>query len=313
MAKDQIRVPALDRSYPVHSVTEDGQKVQVATANVRMYEGESVWRNSVLPQFETEEKQLKSTNKAWHPLDHYDALEPLLEAGWQFAQYDINRGGLNGRFLMTHPEGVRYQDLFDWDSDIWNHRDRDKDGGITEAILVQSPIRPGAPKTYRRGFFRFVCTNGLVDSALDLAVLKMNAENWSMADLQEKILATPHVTEEMIRGEKVGTPRGSQKFFEFLERYYLEPDNASVRDLPAFARDLIRPFDNIPEWVGLNAISQFHAISEAKVPVHRMDVMNAWTGAINMPSDTEHSVQGVLNKVERLTSATADLIGVYSM
>ena len=310
---DQRTVPIVDKSHTIHSFDPQTLRpVEVGVANVRMYQGESVFRNTALHPFETEEKQFKPTKAEWVPFDHQDALAPLLDRGWEITQMATNRGGFNGHFQLTRPNGLVWNDLFDADQEIWGAGAGQKDG-LMEMIRVKHNITPGGYAIYDRGFFRLVCTNGLVRKELDLDHIRMNAQNFSEEDLVEEMLNPPVITEAMILGDVAGTPKGARQFAEFIERQYIDPE--ANANLPKVAKKMARPFESIPAWVGLNAIAQFYAIADQKREVREMELMNAWTGAINQPDDEgdTRTRVGVLNKVESLTAASADLMGVFSL
>lgn len=310
---NQRTVPIVDKSHTIHSFDPRTlQPLEVGTAQVRMYQGESVFRNTALHPYETEEKSFKPTKNEWIPFDHQDALAPLLDRGWEITKMATNRGGFNGVFQLTRPNGLRWDDLFTADQDIWGADVGQKDG-LMEMIQVRHNISPGGYAVYDRGFYRLVCTNGMVRKELELGHMRMNASNFDEAELVEEMLNPPVITEDMILGDVAGTPKGARQFAEFIERQYLDPE--ANAHLPKVAKKMAKPFESIPSWVGLNAIAQFYAIAEQKRDVREMELMNAWTGAINQPDEEgdSRSRVGVLNKVQSLTEASSNLMGVFSL
>lgn len=311
---EQRTVPILDKSHTLYSFhPETHTKVEVGTAQVRMYEGENVFRNDAYQPFETEPKSFKPTKNEWLPFDHFDALQPLLDEGWQIQKMYTNRGGLNGIFQLTNPNGLRWDDVFTADQEVWG-ADVGKKDGLMELIQIHHNISPGGYAKYNRGFFRLVCTNGLVREELELGTYRANANNFDPQALVQEMLNTPRITADQILGPVAGSARGAQKFSDFIERFYIDPE--SNANLPRVAKEMARPFESVPHWVGLNAITQFAGLKDQKRDVREMELMNAWTGAMNQPAydgDENRSRVGVLNKVNSLTTASANLMGIFSL
>ncbi len=163
------------------------------------------------------------------------------------------------------------------------------------------------------GFFRAICSNGLVTKALGLADVRVNSHNINEISLAEELFGKVVVSEEVLRGPQIGHKKGVIAFSKFLRNYYENPE--FVDAAPPFVKEMTSSFDNIPHWIGLNAVQQFEAMANMKGKPHSGDVVNAWTNAINYnPNEEENrSTSRGLRKLDVLTKNASDLISVYSM
>ena len=306
-------VIASQKHIPVHSLDDKGKSIKVGEVRTTMYQGEDVWRNDFIGGLDTEPKQLKSTNRAWVPFDHKQTLKPLFDAGWEASNIKLMNGGRKMWGLFNNPKGESLKDIFDWDAGFYPPGTTQQDGGIQSGIIVTSEISPNRSSRYQLGFFRVVCANGLVTKALGLADVRVNANNKDEISLANELFGKVVMSEDVLRGPKIGHKKGVIAFSKFLRNYY--EDAEFITHAPPFVQEMTHSFGNIPHWMGLNAVQQFEAMVNMKGKPHSGDVVNAWTNAINYnPNDEEErSTSRGLRKLDVLTKNASDLISVYSM
>ena len=94
-------------------------------------------------------------------VDHAAIFEPILAAGWTVAKHDVLRSG--AKALTTFKsDDFPVEDIIRWDGLYQDDRP------LLPSLLVRADARRGSSYSITAGWFRLVCTNGLVSKQFEL-------------------------------------------------------------------------------------------------------------------------------------------------
>lgn len=243
----------------------------------RVYEGENVQRHSFMAKESEKEYALGPTTEAFHFRDWPEVFKPVLDRGFEVKKLYTSRGGLKIHATLADPKGAVIPDPVSWDKDIWGGSD-----GLQQCIQITGGIKPGSGFHYRNGFFRQVCTNGLVLEFLGLGRADFNHITFDSQKAAEALFGhevTVMPDGQYLLGKPIGSRKALAKVAGMLERIN-EPDY--LANQPEFARDLLAPLGGFPDSFVSEAVAQFMTfINNAGREVHEIDIANALTSAEN--------------------------------
>lgn len=326
-----------ERTRDVHHYDQKGNVISLGKVVTRNYRNEQAQRHYFLSRKgeEGSEKMYKLgvTTSHFRFVDHTVALDPFLNQGYAIKDTIISRGGMHMYAVLERPDASIIMDPMNWDAQYWH--DRSGSGmrlvprELHESVVVFSSIRPGKGMTYRRGWFRLICSNGLVAEILNLGTMKFNHTNWNAGSVREKMGLLPGLSEKNQFGPYIGNGHGAYRLGSLLDSLSAvlsdeEGDDEEsttnyvderLLELPLFIRDEVRSFLAMPIWFRQMLAKQFYAMSEVE-RINGLDVVNAITNPINLQRfhETEpHSVLRPLVRANQMSTAASKLIGAFSL
>lgn len=333
-----------EERHPVHVFDEDLDRIHIGDIVSRVYEGERVQRHLYEPNsaagqvvgtrnFKDEKVySLGPTTTRFDFVDHAEALAPLVERGFTIEKQYISKGGLNLTAILTPPNATEIEDPIHWDdARFTSEQHLARPRRMNESVMVQTSIRPGKAINYRRGWFRLICTNGLVAEVMDLGSARFNHANFSGDRLLEKIDSFPRMPTDgdKVFGPIIGNAKGCNSFASLLERLAegrtAEPEadeddegdgTEFDQEIPFFARKHVSVFSRIPTWFLLAYASNLRDAAKMDQGVIRaLDILNAVTNPINSEgaSENAHSIFRPLNRTGSIIEATVTLLGAMSL
>ena len=325
-----------EKIRPLHAYTQHGHVQELGNVVTRNYRGEQAARHYFIGKDEKgvdKTYKLGVTTSRFQFVDHTVALDPLLNRGYTIKDTVISRGGMNMYAVLERPNAQEIADPMNWDLQFWH----DETGSgtkvvprtMTESIVVFSSIKPGKAINYRRGYYRLICSNGLVAEVLDLGHIKANHAAWSHDLISSHLNLLPTLSETIEWGAYAGSPHGCLRFARLLGQLAELPDTAEfdedgtqpltieavVLELPLFIRDLIKPILSMPSWFRSSIAAQFTALAEVERKIFALDVVNAVTNPINIERGQvdPHSVLAPLVRANVITTAATKMIGAFSL
>lgn len=263
----------------------------------RVYEGEEVQRH----HFEaagkdiTKPYKLGPTTTQFEFFDWPDLMAPVLEQGYSIEKLHLSRGGLRAHIIFSNKD-LTYKDPIGWDKGVWGASKT-----LYDSVVFNGGIKPGNGFHYRRGFFRQVCTNGLVLETMAMGSGSYNHSNFKPESLAEalfgQVLGGPET------GPVIGHSKGLQKAVQLIgtER----PSN-----MPLFLNEFVNPLEGITGEFATEAVQQFELLCQNKKEIQEIDIANALTSAANLlqkaPDRLPHQLLNIQKSITRLT-------GIYSL
>ncbi len=357
---DKEMVPVSETQSPVTVLDlKTMNPIQIGVVVSRIYEGESVQRHEYYPGAEAQQYlelgtvpnrpsyRLGTTTTEWQFTDHMEALDPLLQVGYLPKKQYLGRGGLSLYTMLEAPDPVVFRDPVDWDIDYWNNApldDRDQRlREVREAVIVQSAIRPKKGISYHHGWWRMICTNGLMSEVLGLETLKMshlNFDSEKVEDFASNLNSVkPYIDGDVNnqKGPLVGNLNGIRHllsiFRQLSENPTIDADGLEDEDedqvsisanllddqaLPWSVKQALSPIINMNRWYNLELCDQFEmminyyaSMSGPRQPIYAFDLLNAISNPLNYPG--EHAVMRGLMKSPGLFKTCANLVGTFSL
>lgn len=263
----------------------------------RVYEGEDVQRHHFETLNKKEEVQtykLGPTTTEFKFFDWPQLINPILDQGFGIKKLELSRGGLKAHVIFSDPTRT-YKDPIGWDKGVWGSSKQ-----LEDSVVFTGGIRPGSGFHYRRGFFRMVCTNGLVIETLEMGHGDYNHQNFKPASLADALFAKALTPQD---GPVIGTSLGLSKAVQLIGSP--RPEN-----MPSFLSDLVSPLEELNGQFASNAVSQFELLINSQKEVHEIDLANGLTSAMNMlkdpPAKLPHQILNIQRSLTKLT-------GIYSL
>lgn len=336
-------VPVGEKTRDVHHYTTTGQVVTLGQIISRNYKGEQAQRHYFHSAKGEEGKpktyRLGVSTHQFKFVDHTVALDPLINRGYTIKDTVISRGGIHMYSVLERPDAVPINDPIDWDLQYWHGQSgsglQRVARELRESVVVFSAIRPGKGIKYHRGWFRMICSNGLVAELLRLGSAKLNHANWSGPSILNGLKLSEAFGEVQV-GPYVGSQRGVTRLARLIESLITLPETEAettdpedgtvsasveelIRDLPLFIQDEVRPFLAMPIWFRQALADQFYTMAaniRETQKVSALDVINAVTNPINLErfhAAEPHSVLRPLTRTNVLTTSASKLIGAFSL
>lgn len=323
MTQEKIVVKQSQR--PVEFLNDAGNVEVLGNLISRTYLGEDVQRHEFEATRTDRSYLLGTSREGMQFINHVEGMQVLHDHGYVKRDMVLTMGGTELFAVWDNPEGVTYDDPILWDKSIWDHRS-ELGGTMTESIIQRGSIRPGLGTSFQRGFFRGICSNGLVAELLSLGRVRYNVSNWSPANLEEDLFGqdVAVLKQEQLMGERVGTNRSVARFGELLKTLRQTEDRPEyLASLPKFVRPMVAPFARVPKWFLESVEKQTELfVASGLKDVHELDVSNILTNAVNItrfgdvPEGEEREARSpnfMITNMNSLTEKAGSLIGVYSL
>ena len=297
-------------TYKRESEQQEPIKTPIGKVVSRVFEGEDVQRHYFVPHgkeyYQTkDEYSLGPTTDQFNFVDHANVLEPLISRGYQLRTTKFSKGGLKLWALLTPQSPLEIPDPISWDEGIWRTGD-----SLLEAVLVTSSIGPGMGIAYRFGWFRVVCTNGLISEILGLGAGKYTHSNWSAGGVENFLEANRLETNI---NPVLGTKGGIKRTGEILDA--LDDKEKRESMLPAPIHKTLQPLTRMPNWYREDLREQFgYLYDQGPNEVTSLDILNAVTSPLNYRNEVQgESRNRQFFSTERLVVPLAQLIAFMSL
>lgn len=283
----------------------------------RVFEGESIQRHFYIPEIVPDqmlgnrghkikhEYSLGPTTDSFTFTDHSEVLEPLINRGYELRSIRFSKGGLKLWSLLTPPDAFKMGDPINWDQKFWS-----SGGNLMEAVQVTSSIGPGMGINYQWGWFRVVCTNGLISRILGLGGMSYSHTSWGV-DKVFSFLDNHRLSDQI--NPPIGSRRGVKRTAEILASLDDEEQQASA--LPAPIRGILNPIVRMPKWYREDLREQFgYLYDQGPEEVTSLDLLNSVTSPLNY----RNQVQGENRNrqfftTEKLVTPLAQLVAFNSL
>lgn len=260
----------------------------------RVYEGENVQRHHFEPRGSDKTYKLGPTTTEFKFFDWPALVQPILDQGFGIKKLDLSRGGLKAHIIFSDPKRT-YADPIGWDKATWG-----KSKQLEDSVVFKGGIRPGSGFHYHRGFFRMICTNGLVVETLNMGQGDYNHQNFKPESLADALFAKALKPTD---GPVIGSTEGLSKAVKLIGQE--RPEN-----MPFFLKEFVSPLEDLTGEFASNAVTQFEMLINSKKEVHEIDIANGLTSALNlMKAPADRLPHQVLNIQRSLTKLT----GIYSL
>jgi hypothetical protein len=325
-----------ERTRDVHAYQTDGSVKTLGKVITRNYRGEHAQRHAFVSAEDQKLYKLGVSTNQFRFVDHTVALDPMMNRGYTLKDAVYSRGGVHMYAVLERPDAAEIQDPMSWDLQYWH--DARGEGlnrvprQLRESVVVFSSVRPGKGIKYNRGWFRLICTNGLVAEVMKLGAAKLNHVNWASENVVKGLRLTDRL-ETVDMGPVAGSARGARRLADLLDQFATLPETESidpedgtagpsieraVAELPLFIQDEVSTFLTMPQWFRGSLSAQFRALADGKAKnekVFVLDVTNAVTNPINLERITEEprSVLRPLMRQATMITAAAKMIGAYSL
>lgn len=345
-------VDVLEAERPLYGYTEDDEghysRTRLGMMTTREFQGEDVNRLYYRPAIVTpgdDDTQKTYTmghvSDQFQVIDHAEVLKPLIAIGYTIVKIHYHRGGLNMLATLEPAKPLTLKDPLRWDKGQWD--DSHNSGTIRESLFVTSGMKPGRGIHLRRGWFRQICTNGLVAEILSLGSANFSHSSWSADNLRETVRrrwpALKSGTDA--QGPLVGNTQGVRRFGEVLsalndtrtaDDLFDEDDEDTDRsrtrirnqatskvsaNLPLFVRDELMTFSASPAWLLVAMVQQLALFAEQSrtESFFALDLVNVYTNAVNssVQDNENRSAFRHLTRMENSIQSAMKLIGGFSM
>jgi len=276
-----IRVSALRGSVPYYGLSKEGKRVLQGRVGYTDYDKDKALRTMLFqtPRTATQEEKTYSLGIAkgtFQVIDPAMVLRPLLNLGFQIRTTSGLRGGSRSFTSLTHPKLV-FEDVIDWDLDQYAEAPKSKKLFFSIGAWIDARASSGIHLA--GGFFREVCTNGLISMLMGLGKVQFSHKRWNQARLvdwaQTELELAGH-------GDPAKFPQTSSKALKWVTeilQYSVEAPER-IAQLPEIAQVPIRQLTKIiPDGARLELAAQFSILGRARKSFSPLDQLNALTNA----------------------------------
>jgi hypothetical protein len=286
---EEYHVGAVDTSRPVSGVGVDGKRYPLGELITTAYEG-GARRLYLMPEGAASPVRLGTISADRYVVpDHYQVARPLLERGFVPRVLRTRRGGASFFGLFSHPD-LKYPSL------------RVPDGKGREdleySIGVWNSLKTGHAVRVVGGFFRIICTNGLLDQLLNLgegsfdhrSISRPLMESWfdetiPTAETLERYLLPPLTNKRGLEWVLNQLPLGTEEDARRVEGAprWLQKDLNILLNRPQGYRDALH--GGLQELLDVQEADQLHLLNTVT------DAGNVYTQSLIAPDAEDQDPQ----------------------
>lgn len=290
------------KSHEVFYYTPEKEKKHLGTVVIDASEKMRAKRQYFLPDNESPYRPKNNDTKRFDLglgsdrisfIDPAQAVEPLLEKGWEIKNVLARRGGSEIKTTLVNPD-VHYRDTIEYDKSRWQAEDVHGVQFISTvdtSITVHCNLHIGFyGARYAGGLFRRVCSNLAEALILGLPTYNYRHNTWRVEEVSNRLAEMGYSMAQfdaLPTGPIIGTIESVGKIKRALIAYrdqlqgFTEKspwfDN-SPRQFNVFKRV------NTPDWTLNNFLDELTQLEQNYAPadpVNAYMVLNAYTNAIN--------------------------------
>lgn len=268
----RLTVDAFEGGIPVTSMDASGKPVKTGKIIYRDYEKDRSLRSvHFVGNQGGRTLSFGKTSGQYEFVNPYDFVRPLLDAGFEPRLHHPYNGGAALFAMFAHPE-IEFPDLIGWDLE----QHGGSGAGMNLAVLANANIRPGYLPSLVAGFFRQVCTNGLITKWLGLGEFRLGGRK-DMASVPEWIEGRYRVLEgfsaERRSTRALGWPVGIMK--ELFDKDAGDP-REFLSQQPVFVRQSLATMASLPKYAKGGLVENLEKLS-GEEDMCQLDLLNAIT------------------------------------
>lgn len=308
--EQKITVEGFDGNLPFRSFDGDLNYEVIGNLGYRDYDGRSVRTMSFLPASEQEKESPKVFNLGhrgrpsdeFKYVDHVDMIQPLVDIGFIPSMTHNKRGGVGLFSTFTHDD-YSFENTIGWDLSMFGS-EGEAASGMKLAIGIKFDGRLNKPITYTAGFFRVICTNGLITKYLNLGFMKQSPQNFdpfAVSGFAQQVLENSGFDSPAFPTRALGW--GINTIMRTVE------DEGYLATLPDFARAPVNTLvERTPKWYRQSFVGQLQAAYNSDQQALTMtDMVNAVTNAANAKED---GASRIYFSMETLIKALINVIAI---
>lgn len=303
--------PVYSSSHPVYTISEAGERVELGLVDHREYEEDRRLRVPVLAAG-GKTSVLGRGGSQFHIVDHWQAAEPMLDAGWKVQTLHHYQLGAQLIAFFTLPDIVLP------DTISWDRLGGSQGGDSFLAMRLFTSLHLGHAIRYTIGIYRQVCSNGLVVKRLGLGSLVMRHVGHGefgarkVADwLEERAAVLAQLQDVATR--PLSIPVSCLDWAAGTLRHLAAKQNDQEEFLRTQPEFVVRPLktlqQRLPGW-GMGVLAEQLAMAQQGTDsISVLDLLNAVTNvADNGPRESR--AWEIYRRVEPLYGALADLVDI---
>lgn len=254
------------------------------------------------PHDENKRYKLGTATGNYRLVDHADIVQPFLDAGFEPGVVTARRGGLKLAATLYHPD-FALDDTISWDNPLY---DRTRNDRIYMGVGLWTDAATGHGIRVNVGFFRSICTNGLVSHILELG---------------EKTFSSQHFTPEALRGwvndttnkwgatvEEMNLRRLPTTALDWplnLLKDYATNGPSVFETMPRFVRETSQAFvQGMSQWMTAGVIEQLSLLRSHQEHFTPMDIVN---GVTNLAYGRPAASARIYERLDRFAVGIADM------
>lgn len=300
-AEELSQVEARTGRQVITSYNAAGELIPVGSVRYRDYDGRAVRSLVLESELSRREHPLGSASSGFRTVSHAAVLEPFLAAGYRPRSVIHGRGGASMIAILGHPE-FTFPDPIAWDHSLLPDPDDEidpeyiRDHGLQASVRVRSDLRRGHGVSATAGYFRLVCTNGLIAKVLDLGHLSTNHRVFSQEQVQTFVDSVPMTPAAL--------PASSSELIEEVLAFLRTPKE----EIPSLPRMLRTPIAKITGELSTSGNEilrvNLEALARSQDAFTKLDLINAYTNLAVQGS----SPWGIYGEADPMASALVDLV-----
>lgn len=260
--------------------------------------------------------------------------QAVVDLGYTAKDQFAGVGGARMTTIYVPKDPVAIPDPITWDHEFWagmatktdlqeakaqGGHQRIQEGLLFPAITVNTNLVMGyMATTVQEGFYRLWCTNGAFSTYLELPEINQAHKDWDPSKFGEALGVFKHEGYAALpMGPMVGQVDDLYKALTILDRFIAERD--TKEGLPskiAFLQEEFSAFNkaNLSPVILRAYSEQLHWIAQVMdpgAPLHTMDLVNAYTNAINSTREKRNEDTGVWfanNRLDNVIKTTQNFI-----
>lgn len=280
----------------IFSYTSGGDLMEIGQVRYRDYEGNRAVRHLVLEsKLSGREHSLGAASSGFRSFSHSDVLDPFLKAGFEVRKALHARGGASLIAILGNPTRT-WQDVISWDKAV-GVGDSDAENGLELSVRIHSDLRRGHGVRADLGFYRLICSNGLIAKILDLGSLRTSHRGFALDQVNSFIQSKVKSPEEL----PTAPSECMEEILPLLDRL---DDEEFVLSQPRLLRTPMKALSSGLSKATTSALrQQLSDMTQSKEDYSVLDLLNAQTNL----ATTARTPWSVYSETDTAVKALVDL------
>lgn len=232
-------------------------------------------------------------------LDHATILKPLMDLGFEVTKMNFMRGGTRAMATLQYP-GIALDDPIAWDLEQFEKVPAKRKIFFSLGVWMDARSMHGIH--FAAGYFRLLCTNGLMSTVLGMGSLNLTHRHWNVQRVSE---FGEGVLEQAGKGKTLGLPTMGTKALSWgqnaIANLVARPEE--FESLPGIAKEPLRQLRRIIPDKALTSLADQLGEIRGEKEFSGLDILNAITNA-----GRQSNGNGLALRQERITSAVMNLV-----